>query len=188
MTDGKRQNLAAVCGLYCGACVMYLAGKRGDTESLAQMAEAISAQEGQEVSGMPPMRNGSLVSPQRGRKIGVQDLICEGCLSSDVVASHCRLCAFRACAFEKGLLHCSDCADSPCQELVDFSNDGFPHHGEVLANMQRQREIDIDSWIAEQEKVWRCPQCLSAIDWYASECPGCGATLKGHFDLPEGMS
>ena len=38
MVENKR-NLAASCGLYCGACIIYRANKRGDSESLEQMKE-----------------------------------------------------------------------------------------------------------------------------------------------------
>ncbi len=187
MTGEKKQNLAAACGLYCGACFIYLAGKRGDSESLAWIATGLSEQLGQAGSGMPPLKKGPEVSEDLGQILEVKDLACEGCLSSGAVFVICRVCAFRACALEKGLTHCSQCPDSPCQELVDFSNDIFPHHDEVLANIRRQRDIGIDAWIAEQEERWRCPHCGCATDWYASQCPDCGAALSGHFSLPEGL-
>ena len=86
MVDKKKSNLAAPCGLYCGACSIYIAYKRGDTALLEQM-----------VSG---------VSQYIGKALEVKDLACEGCLS-EIVAIQCRDCAIRDCAIEKGSNHIS---------------------------------------------------------------------------------
>jgi len=182
MEGEQRQNLAAPCGLYCGACVIYRANKRGDSEFLKQIAEAFSGKEGQLAPGMPPLRKGCDVSEAQRQMQDVKGTACEGCLS-EIVAFPCRICAFRDCVLEKGLTNCSQCPDSPCQPLVDFNNDGLPHHGEVLANIQRQRDVGIGAWIAEQEARWRCPQCGSTIDWYASQCADCGVALSGTFSF-----
>lgn len=113
-------------------------------------------------------------------KVKVKDLTCEGCLS-DVRAIMCRECNLRTCAFEKGLTYCAQCADFPCQQIIDFNNDGFRHHSEVLDNIRRQQEIGIDAWVKEQEERWCCPNCSCVVDWYAGQCPDCNTTLKGHF-------
>ena len=160
MTDQEQQNLAAPCGLYCGACSIYVAGRKGDSKRLEQIAKGMAQ--------------------YLGRPVEVEDLACEGCLS-DVIALQCRDCVLRACAFGKGLTHCAQCSDFPCQQIIAFNNDGMPHHSEVLDNIRRQRAIGIDAWIEEQEKRWRCPHCGCEVEWYASQCPDCGTTLAGHF-------
>jgi len=159
--DQERNNLAAPCGLYCGACSIYVAGKRGDSKRLEQM-----------VSGL---------SQYAGRELEIKDLACEGC-SSEIVALHCRDCAIRYCAIEKGCSHCAQCSVFPCKLINDFNNDGMLHHGEVLNNIKRQREIGIDAWIEEQEERWHCTKCNCAVDWYSDQCPGCGSpiALKWH--------
>jgi len=154
-------NLAAPCGLYCGACSAYVASRRGDAERLQELSERVAR--------------------YRGQNVDVKDLACDGCLSSEVIAVYCRQCVLRACAFEKGLTHCAQCSDSPCQRITDFNNDGIRHHSEVLGNIRRQREIGIDAWIKEQEARWRCPQCGCAIDWYARRCPDCDTALPRQF-------
>jgi len=160
MTDQEQQNPAAPCGLYCGACSIYVAGRRGDSKRLEQIAKGMAQY---------------LCQP-----VEVEDLACEGCLS-DVIALQCRDCVLRACAFGKGLIHCAQCSDFPCQQIIAFNNDGMPHHSEVLNNIRRQRVIGIDAWIEEQEKRWRCPHCGCEVEWYASQCPDCGTTLAEHF-------
>ena len=186
MEDEQKRRLAAPCGLYCGACLVYRANKQGNTELLEQIAKAFSVQDGQLPAGMPPVRKGCDISEVQRQMQGVKDAACEGCLS-EIRAFPCRICGFRDCVLEKGLTNCSQCADSPCQLLIDFHNDGLPHHGEVLANIQRQRDIGMDAWIAEQEERWRCPHCGCAIDWYATQCSDCGAALSNPWSLPEGL-
>jgi len=186
MTGEKRRNLVAPCGLYCGACVMYCANKRGDSESLEQIAKTLPEGIAKMARSMSPSGEDIDLSALEGQKLGIKDVACEGCLS-EIVAFPCRICGLRACALEKGLSNCYQCADSPCQQLIDFNNDGFPHHGEVLANIRRQRDIGIDAWIAEQEERWRCPQCGCASDWYARQCSGCGGVLTGCFDWPKSL-
>ena len=185
MTGEKRRNLAAPCGLYCGACVMYCANKRGDSESLEQIAKTLPEGIAKMARSMSPSGEDIDLSALEGQKLGIKDVACEGCLS-EIVAFPCRICGLRACALEKGLTNCYQCADSPCQQLIDFNNDGFPHHGEVLANIRRQRDIGIDAWIAEQEQRWHCPQCRCPTDWYAGQCHDCDAMLNGQFNWPEG--
>lgn len=160
MTIEQMRNLAAPCGLYCGACVTYVAGRSGDAERLEDLTRRFAQYRGQEVD--------------------VKDLACEGCLSS-VIAVFCRECALRACALERELTHCAECSDFPCQRIVDFNNDGIRHHSEVLQNIQRQQEVGIDGWLGEQKATWSCPNCGCAIDWYARQCRDCGTALTRRF-------
>lgn len=160
MIPQEQQNLAAPCGLYCGACSIYVAGRRGDSKRLEQIARVMAEYLGRPVEG--------------------KDLACEGCLS-EVIALQCRDCVLRACAFEKGLTHCAQCSDFPCQRIIAFNNDGMRHHSEVLDNIRCQWIIGIGAWIEEQKERWRCLHCGCAVDWYASQCPDCGTTLAGHF-------
>ena len=150
MTGQKQKNLAASCGVYCGACPIYITGKGGDSKRLEQMARAMAH--------------------YLGRAVDVKDLACEGCLS-EVVAVHSRDCALRACAFEKGLTRCAECPDFPCQRIIDFTGDGVPQHGQVLNSIRRQQEIGIDAWIEEQEERQR-----TRLD-FKENCGVCGRPL-----------
>jgi len=166
MDERQQDAWAAPCGLYCGACTIRLAGKRGDASLLEQIAEVLSAQRGYPIER-------------------VEDLTCEGCLSPNVVAVVCRDCVLRSCALEKGINLCSQCTDFPCQQIIDFNNDGLPHHGEVLDSIRRQQQIGCDAWMEEQETRWRCPHCGGATDWYAAQCPECGSALTPQFGPPQ---
>ena len=157
---GKSEWLAAPCGLYCGACSIYQAVKRDDSEFLALAAAGIS-----EMLGFP---------------VEASDLNCDGCLSK-VKAVQCRECLLRDCTHSKDLTHCAMCVEFPCKQIIDFNNDEFAHHGEVLENIKRQKEIGIPKWIKDQQKRWSCPGCREATEWYASQCHHCNTEIKDHF-------
>jgi len=156
MSQGQKY-LAAPCGLYCGACTIYRTGKGGDSKRLEQIA--------------------AVLTQHLGKAIEAKDLACEGCLS-ETVAIQCRDCHIRACAIEKGCSYCYKCSVFPCKKITDFNNDGMLHHSEVLENIQRQRDIGIDTWIEEQAERWRCPKCACAVDHYSDHCPDCGTAIE----------
>lgn len=157
MVGKSHKNLAAPCGLYCGACTIYRVGKRGDSSRLKQIA--------------------AILTQHMGRAVETKDLVCEGCLS-DTVAVQCRICPIRSCAIEKGGNYCYKCPVFPCRQIKDFNNDGMLHHSEVLENIKHQREIGIDAWAEEQAERWRCPKCACALDTYSDKCPDCGTDIK----------
>jgi len=160
MTKQEKNKLAAPCGLYCGACSIYIADKRDDIAKLEQMVPGISQ--------------------YCGKSLEIKDLACEGCLS-DTVAIHCRECTIRSCAAGKGYSNCSNCADVPCKSIIEFNNDGMLHHGEVLKNLLSQQEIGVAAWIEQQQDRWRCTKCNCAVDWYADQCPECGSPIASRW-------
>ncbi len=182
MSDTKR-NLAAPCGLYCGACMIYRANKRGESETIDQMKKQVAKRMDQldetgHIPGMPPPAEGfDLSQLKKEVEEGQEYMCCEGCLS-EVVALPCRICGFRSCAQKKGITNCSKCPDMPCKWVIDFKNDGIPHHADVVNSLERQKEIGIDAWIAEQEAKWRCAHCGCQLAWYDAKCPDCGAAQK----------
>jgi len=183
----KKRNLAAPWGYYCGACPIYLANRRGDPEFLTLIKGHLvklfsDLEEGQKLpAGMPPpIKQFDLAQLQNELKGDMGGMCCEGCLS-DKVGFLCGICGFRACAQERGLTNCSQCADVPCQWLIDFSNDGILSHASFLESLERQKEIGIDGWLAEQEERWRCDQCGTQISYYEVECPNCHANQSQTF-------
>lgn len=160
MKKNEKLHLAAPCGLYCGACTLYVAQRRSDSKRLIQLAQNITI--------------------RKDRSITLNDLDCKGCLSNRV-SFFCRECNLRSCVYAKDLTHCAQCTEFPCQQIIDFNDDGRPHHGEVLTNIRRQKKIGLDTWISEQKERWRCSNCDSIVDWYTHKCPECDAPLVTHF-------
>jgi len=153
--DVKNENLVASCGLYCGACAMYLATKE---DSYEQRLPSIQKQFG----SMPI-------------KFSREDLLCDGCLGGGRLASFCRRCAMRESATDKTKTRrCSECAEFACNRITGFNNDSSPHHSEVLENLRQLRVMGIKDWAKHEEERWRCPKCGAAFAWYDSECLKCG--------------
>ena len=151
----SNEKLVAPCGLYCGACPMYLASKDHDEKKMDALIKQFSG---------------------RGPKMAAADLQCDGCIAGGRVASFCRTCAMRACAENtKKVARCADCPDFPCAKVTSFNNDGMLHHAEVLENGRKLKEVGIREWAKREEARWRCPQCSANISWYDQTCSKCGA-------------
>ena len=153
---GNGENLVATCGLYCGACPIYL-----DTQSRSdQKTREFMRQLG---SGQTAIRR--------------EDFLCDGCQGKGRLISFCAKCAIRSCAQGKGIARCSDCPEFPCARLTDFNNNygKLQHHSEVLANLGRLRQMGIKNWAASEQQRWRCPQCRNPLSWYDKACSQCGA-------------
>jgi len=147
------EHLAAVCGLYCGACSIYRAWRDDDQERVQAIYDLMSSR----------------------MKITLEDTHCDGCLGQGKLTPYCQQCDIRACAAEKpGVTRCSDCPDFPCSLINDFNNDGIRHHAEVLENIRHQREIGFDEWLQEEYERWRCVFCGVSLEWYAKKCYRCG--------------
>ena len=148
-----KDHLAAVCGLYCGACVIYRARRDGNTERLEQLVEVMKA-----------------IEP-----VSLEDLQCDGCLAGGRLTPYCQKCLIRVCPEEKpGVVRCSDCPDFPCSRITAFNDDGMRHHAEVLDNLCRIRDEGVSAWLEAEEKRWLCPQCQRPGEWYARNCFHCG--------------
>ena len=59
-------------------------------------------------------------------------------------------CPVRACAMNRGFLHCGECGDFPCVVLNDFYNDGNPLHLSAFHHMQDIIENGVDVWLKTQ--------------------------------------
>jgi hypothetical protein len=133
------------CGLYCGACPVLVANKKGAVDELAEKFGMDAA-----------------------------DLVCAGC-KSGTVAGFCLECLFIPCARAKGVESCSDCKEYPCERLTGFRDDVSPHHSVVIKNLDRLKEIGLAAWLEEQDARWTCGACGARFDWYDEKCPDCGA-------------
>jgi len=139
--------LAACCGLFCGACSVYI-GSTEDPERLEKLATRLGT------------------SPD--------DLRCLGCRSGRL-GSHCRDCGFKTCAKGKGLSFCSECDEYPCAGLVAFQKER-PHRLELWNDLGRIREVGAAAWIKEKLEEYACPECGTVNSAYDLACRTCGAS------------
>jgi len=79
------KRLAAVCGLYCEACTLFIATKE-DPARLKEMAARF--------------------------QISEEEIKCYGC-RSDKRGPYCEICKMYGCAAERGIDFCVECAEYP---------------------------------------------------------------------------
>ena len=88
------------------------------------------------------------------RKIPPDEVACKGCRAEN---GKCRYadfdCATWACAQEKGVIYCFDCADFPCGLLAPSAKGAsFPHNMKVY-NLCRMKLIGVEEWIKESATI-----------------------------------
>ena len=100
MTLPNAPEMIAYCGLICSACEAYLATRAGDSAALERLAA-----EAREQFGKPD--------------ITADAVACDGCpQDGGRLSGYCYECAVRACARERALDHCAQCADCGCAKLA----------------------------------------------------------------------
>ena len=93
--------MIAYYGLDCTKCPAFLATLNDDDVARAETA--------------------ALYREKYGLDLKPEEINCEGCKSEGGrLIGYCGSCAVRWCCREKGLDHCADCADAPCEQLAQF--------------------------------------------------------------------
>ncbi|HBV98522.1 MAG: hypothetical protein JL50_20800 [Peptococcaceae bacterium BICA1-7] len=141
------KRLAAVCGLFCPACNVYI-GTTEDPEKLKGIAERM----------------------QRP----VEELICHGC-RSEKRCFYCESCKKPGCAAEKGIDFCGRCPEYPCEDLKVFQAQ-MPHRIELWKNQDRIREVGYEKWYMEMAAHFSCPRCGTINSAYDLSCRKCGTS------------
>lgn len=139
------KSKAAVCGLFCPACAVYIA-TREDPERLKNMAARF---------GIPP-----------------EELACDGCRSQRL-SLFCRTrCKMLKCAARKGIDFCGGCDEYPCAELKEFQSQ-MPHRKELWNSQQRIKEAGWETWFEEMTELYSC-SCGAVNSAYDLKCRKCG--------------
>ena len=140
------KKLAAVCGLFCPACHVFI-GTKEDPERLNVMAK----------------RN------QRT----VEELQCNGCRSAKrcyYCESNCKM---AKCAAAKGVEFCIECAEYPCGDLRTFQAE-MPHRIELWKSQERIKDVGYEKWYTEMIEHFSCPTCHTLNSAYDLKCRKCG--------------
>ena len=146
ITPDKR--LAAVCGLFCPACTLYI-GSQEEPARLQALADRMQKP--------------------------VTELTCNGCRSEKRCFFCDSNCTFAKCAAEKGIDFCGACSDYPCEELTTFQAQ-MPHRIELWQSQARIREVGYEQWYREMTEHYSCPACRTINSTYDLACRKCGAT------------
>ena len=154
LTENK--ELIAACGLYCGACGVYLATKENDSDKILYYAVALNQT--------------------------YEDTLCDGC-GAKRKSLHCtKICTFVNCKQEKGVNNCVDCYEFPCESLKDFKSK-MPHRAEIFESLKHMKEVGGDDWLKEMQEFFTCKQCKTANSSYHISCRKCGHTPGSEFAL-----
>lgn len=142
------KRLAAVCGLFCPACTLFI-GTKEDPKRLKGIA---------------------------GRfQLPVEELECEGC-RTDKRCFYCKSnCKMAKCAAEKGVDFCGECTEYPCEEIRVFQS-GMPNRIELWKSQERIKEIGYEKWYAEMVEHYSCPECRALNSASDIACRKCGTT------------
>jgi hypothetical protein len=141
------KKLAAVCGLFCPACTVYI----GSMEEPARL-KALSGRFG----------------------ATVEDMECHGCRSEKRGLYCNKACKTTKCASEKGLDFCGQCSEYPCAELKAFQSQ-MPHRIELWASQERIKAVGYAAWYSEMIEQYSCPKCRTINSAYDLSCRKCGA-------------
>jgi hypothetical protein len=138
-------KLAAVCGLFCEACTLYIATTE-DPDRLKWMSERFQLSE--------------------------EEMRCYGC-RAEKRGPYCQTCKMFACAAEKGIDFCVDCQDYPCSDLKQFQSQ-MPHRNELWDDLERIKSVGYKKWLKENREKYTCPQCQTINSAYDLKCRKCG--------------
>lgn len=105
---------------------------------------------------------------------------CPGCLaSSRGKPAHCRRCAIKDCAREKGLASCYACAEYPCTRLKTLEKSYQKrYHASLLANGRFVQKEGLTAFMARQKEKYTCPVCGGVLSLHDAACSECGATAQ----------
>jgi len=155
-------DFVAPCGLYCGVCAIYIAD-RDNNEKFKQ--GLVNVYKGN-VPGKGTLPN--------SESLTTADIKCKGCLSDDTFL-HCKACAIRDCAKEKGFAGCHQCDEFPCAHIENFPM--AIGKKVILRAIPYWREVGTEKWIADEEARYVCPECGNKLFRGAMRCNRCKAEV-----------
>lgn len=140
------KKLAAVCGLFCPGCSIFI-GTKEDPKRLQVLSQRL----------------------QRP----VEELHCDGC-RSERRCFYCETnCKMAHCAAAKGVEFCGACPEYPCEDLKAFQAE-MPHRIELWKSQERIKEEGYEKWYAEMIDHFSCPKCRTINSAYDLKCRQCG--------------
>jgi len=150
----EERYLAGVCGLYCGACPVYLGHAEKDPALIEEIPKKFFA--------------AFDITPKY-----IIDTGCDGCLSSNPMP-WCATCEVRKCASDKGTTWCFECVDFPCKRLQALE---MEFQRPLIRNLKEMKEKGVGKWLEAVGKRYECPKCGKKLHWYSfGVCSRCGKT------------
>ena len=161
----KNRDLMAPCGLYCGACGVYIATRDGNEKFRAVMGN---------LYGTKP-----------------EETACLGCMQADppkAMYGFCKMCRIRDCVRSRGFYSCHQCSDWPCDHINQF---GFATGVRVMKRtipVWRAKVAELGdeagsvAWARSECERYHCPSCGKAVFRGAQRCRSCKEPLADQLD------
>jgi len=161
----RNKDLMAPCGLYCGACGVYIAS-RDNNEKFKQV-----------------MGNLYGTKPEQTE--------CLGCMQPEPpvkMYGYCRICGIRTCVRSKGYYSCHQCAEWPCGKIENF---GFATGRRVMKStipVWREKVKQFGDgkgsveWARSVCERYHCSSCGKPLFRGAKRCRACGKEVAGELD------
>jgi hypothetical protein len=119
------EHMTAPCGLPCFECYLYLAN---DNEDIRMM---VSKELG--------------ISPEKAS--------CKGCRNENGRCAHLpTTCRLYPCAEQRGIKHCCDCSDFPCDYLHPYADNAKLWHNTKVFNLSLIKKMGLKKWAKEKAK------------------------------------
>jgi hypothetical protein len=154
--SSSNYKLVADCGLYCGACGIYLATQENDSEKILQYALVLNQ--------------------------SYEETLCDGCGAKRKSLYCSKMCIFINCKRHKGVDFCNECEEFPCKALNEFKSK-MPHRIEIIESQNRMKESGIENWLIEMQNYFSCPHCKTINSAYHLTCRKCGEMPSCKFVL-----
>ncbi|MDD5206577.1 MAG: DUF3795 domain-containing protein [Desulfobacterales bacterium] len=155
-------DLIAPCGLYCGVCAIYIAGRDNNLKFKERLVNLYKGN----VSGKGTLPN--------SQNLSTEDIQCRGCLS-DQLFMHCRQCDIRKCTKDKGYTGCHQCDEFPCRYIDEFPMSVGKKV--ILRAIPYWREVSTENWVKDEEARYVCPECGQKVFRGAAKCNQCKTSL-----------
>ena len=161
----RNRDLMAPCGLYCGACGIYIAHRDNNAKFRAILAQLYGSQ------------------PEQTR--------CRGCMQPDppeCLYGFCQSCPIRDCVRRRGYRSCHPCPEWPCEHIEHFPiavgrsvmQRAIPRWRELVA--QLGDEEGSVAWARGECERYHCPQCGGPLFRAATRCRACGRDVVDELD------
>jgi len=160
----QNRDLMAPCGLYCGACGIYIATRDGNEKFKAVMGR---------VYGTKP-----------------EETECRGCMQPDPpkkLYGYCQQCKIRSCVASKDFYSCHQCHEWPCDLIENFGyatglrvmKKAIPlWRDKVAAHGHEKGSVE---WARAECERYHCPSCGEPLFRGSQTCRAC------KHDVAEGL-
>jgi hypothetical protein len=105
---------------------------------------------------------------------------CCGCLSeSKYKPERCNHCKIKDCARNKGLVHCFECPEFPCQPIKNLEKSYLKRYqSSLLENSRLVKAAGLEVFFQKEKLRWTCQKCQGVISLHGKDCSECGIKIS----------